>query len=93
MAVVIPAAGVVEKRAENAEIRAEIARTRAAEALAHADWDELNGFELAAAIHRREAALHERSAFRHEQAAALQRLRRALLETGPAQSPAPSVRA
>jgi len=83
MAVVIPAAGVVDKRAENAEIRAEIARTRAAEALAHADWDDLNGFPMAAGVHRREAALHERAAVRQDQAAAIQRLHSTTLRTTP----------
>ena len=87
MVVEIPAAGVVDKRAENAEIRAEIARTRAAEALAHADWDEVNGFAEAAGVHRREAVLHERAAARHDQAAALQRLHSELLQTTPAFRP------
>jgi hypothetical protein len=84
MVVEIPAAGVVDKRAEDAEIRAEIARTRAAEALAHADWDEVNGFPKAAGIHRREAVLHERAAERQDQAAALQRLHSESLQTTPA---------
>jgi hypothetical protein len=84
MVVEIPAAGVVEKRAEDAAIRAEIARTRAAEALAHADWDEVNGFPRAAGIHRREAVAHERAAERQDQTAALQRLHSALLRTSPA---------
>jgi hypothetical protein len=80
----IQAVGAVDTRAENAEIRAEIARTRAAEALAHADWDEVNGFPRAAWIHRREAAVHERAAIRQDQAAAIQRLHSALLRTTPA---------
>jgi hypothetical protein len=83
----IPTAGVVEKRAEDAEIRAELARTRAAEALAHADWDDLNGFARAAGIHRREAALHERSALRQDQVAGLQRLHGALVRTPAAHPP------
>jgi hypothetical protein len=88
MVALIPAAGVIEKRAEDAEIRAEIARTRAAEALAHADWDESHGFPRAAAMHRREAALHERSAHRQDQAAALQRVHRVLVSTAPGHAPA-----
>jgi hypothetical protein len=72
---------MVDKRAEDAEIRAEIARTRAAEALAHADWDELNGFPRAAWVHRREAVVHERAARRQEQAAALQRLHSVHVQT------------
>jgi hypothetical protein len=82
-----------DKRAQDAEIRAEIARTRAAEALVHADSDERNGFRRAAGIHRREAALHERSAQRQDQAAALQRVHGALLRSSSEQPPERSARA
>lgn len=68
-------------RAEQAENWAAVARSRATFALRHARWDEANGYDRAATVHRRAAVLHELAAERQEEAATLHRLHvRHLLE-------------